>query len=167
MATADLETNDNNQTGASGGQGKRAGAADKVRQSAQDAYEAARDRTTALYGSARDRASSAGRRAADGVDANPLAAVAGGLAIGALIAAILPRSQRETDAFGPLSEQIHSRARQAFKAGQDAGLGKFEELGFSRDAARQKLSDLAAGAGEAFRASAGAAFGAARGDNED
>jgi len=158
-------------------QGRVSAAADKVRQSAADAYGAARERTGALYGSARDRAASAyestretasraGRRAADGLDANPMAAVVGGLAVGALVAALLPRTRGENQALGAFSGRLHEGARNAARAAQDAGRDKLDELGFTREAARDKLSELASGAGEAFRSSAAAAAKAVAGGDQ-
>src|SRR5688572_3927543 len=108
MTPTDLDTNREAERPRGGGdQSRFASATDKVRRSASDAYENARERTNAIYGSARQRASSAydgtreaadraRRRAADSFDANPMSAVIGGLAIGVVAAALLPRTRRET-----------------------------------------------------------------------
>lgn len=148
--------------GEDGRPGKRASGTGKTRRRAGDALEAARDRTGALYGSARERASSAyestregaaraRRRTAEQVDANPMAVLVGGLALGAIAAAFLPRTRRETEAFGGIGEQINERAREAARAAREAGREKLSELGLTREAARQKLSEVASGAGEAVR----------------
>lgn len=155
-------------------QGRMATATNKVRQSASEAYGSARERTNALYGSARERAGSAydstreaagraRRRATDTFDANPMSAVVGGLALGALAAAILPRTRRETESLGALGGRINERAREAALAARDAGRDKLEELGLTREAAKQKLSEAASTAGEAVRTSASAAAKAAKG----
>ena len=62
---------------------------------------------------ARRRAEDAKQRTARGVDANPLAAVAGGLAIGALLASLLPRTAREDKYIGPVSRTVKSTAKGA------------------------------------------------------
>lgn len=168
MASTDRDNDIRN-----GGQGRLAAATDKVRRTASDAYEAARERTSTLYGSARERASGAlestrstasraRQRTADGVDANPMAALLGGFAVGALVAAILPRSRQEAAVLGPVGSRIGERAREAARAAREAGRDKLDELGLSRDAARQKLSELASNAGEAVRSSADAALRATR-----
>lgn len=158
----------NNSTGATSGAKRSTSRTHRIQQGASEAYNAARQRTTALYGSARERASSAygstragaarvGRRTADEIDANPFAAIAGGLALGALAAALLPRTRREDERLGPIGSRINDRARDAALAARDAGREKLDELGFSREAAREKLSEIASRAGEAVRTSAKAA----------
>jgi hypothetical protein len=164
MTTAKADTNSNTggTTAAAGagdtgsrGEAQRqtgiSGAADRVRQSASEAYEAARQRTSSLYGSTREGAARAGQRAAEGIDANPMAAVVGGLAIGAAVAALLPRTRRETEMLGPIGERLTESAREAANAARDAGRSKLDEIGLSREGAKQKLSELASSAGEAIR----------------
>jgi len=165
MATTDVENETGTDQGREPSAERRPGG---VRQSASEAYEAARQRTSALYGSARERAlsayestregaSQAGRRTADGIDANPFAALIGGLAIGAAVAALLPRTRPENRALGPLGSRINDTAREAAIAARDAGRDKLDEIGLSRDGIRQRLNDFTANAGDALRSSAGAA----------
>ena len=148
-------------------QDEEAGRLAAVRTKASDAYRSARERTGAAYGSVRERAatvtegarelaSTARQTTADGIDANPVVAVIGGLALGAIAAAMLPVSRRERDALGDVGRRVNDAAREAAKAAKDAGQGKIDELGL-RDAAKQSLGDLASKAGEAARSSATAA----------
>lgn len=130
---------------------------DSARTRASTAYGAAREKTSAAYDTARNRASSAGRRTAEGVDANPVGALFGGLALGALIAAVLPRTQREQQLLGDYGRRVSDKAKEAARAAKEAGRGKLDELGLSKDAARDKLSAFASKAGEAVKTSAGAA----------
>ena len=60
-----------------------------------------RQRAIEAYDGARDSVAGAGRRATDGIDEAPLIALAGGLAAGALLAALLPRTESETRAAAP------------------------------------------------------------------
>lgn len=159
------------ETGTEGRRGVRARAGDKIdaaRTRAADAYGSARERTSAAYSSARERASSAAtsarqgasrarQKTGDGIDANPVGAVVGGLALGALIAAILPKSRREDELLGNYGRRINDTAREAARAAKEAGRGKLDELGLNQDRARQTLSDLGRKATEAARTSAGAA----------
>jgi len=87
-----------------------------ARQRAIEAYEGARD------------------RAADTLGQAPLLALAGGLAAGALIAALLPRTEAETRALRPTARRVKSTARAAYDAAKDTGSDRLEELGL--DAAR-------------------------------
>ncbi|MGP1353317.1 MAG: hypothetical protein ACTS1Z_08335 [Parasphingopyxis sp.] len=127
-----------------------------TRARAEDAYESAAARTGELYASARERAAGAGRRTADTVESNPLAALVGGLGIGMLIGALLPRTRREQELLGPYGSEITGRAREAAEAAKAVGQEKLDELGFVKDTARetaQKVMDEAkAAASEASSA---------------
>ena len=91
-----------------------------------------------LAASARDTASQARMKTADGVDANPIAALIGGLALGALAAAVLPRTRKEEELLGPVGAKINDRARTAAQSAMEAGQNKLDELGISKDSAIDK-----------------------------
>jgi hypothetical protein len=137
---------------------------------ARQAYETARDRTAAAYAAARERAGSAyegaGRRASDGIDANPVAAVVGGLAVGAIVAALLPRTRREDEMLGTVGRRLNESAREAARAAREAGRDQLDELGLSRDGLKGKLDEFTGRAVGAVKSSAGAAAGAARGKSK-
>ena len=137
-----------------------------VGEGAAEAYRAARERTATAYADARGSARDVGRRAVDGIQANPVAAVAGGLAIGALAAALLPKTRREEELLGGVGRKINDGAREAARAAREAGKTQLDELGLSRDGIRSKLDDFTGKAVGAVKASAGAATSAARGKNE-
>ena len=67
---------------------------------ATDAIDGARERAITAYDSARDTAAAAGKKAGDQLGEAPLAVIAGGIAAGAILAALLPTSRREKD-FSP------------------------------------------------------------------
>lgn len=168
--TTDIDngTDTNRRGRVSAATGKVRETASAARSKAGGAYQSARERTGAAYGSARERASSAygtaragasraTHRAADGIESNPVAALIGGFALGALIAAVLPKTRREEEVLGSTGRRLADSAREAARAARDAGTGKLDELGLNRDTAKKKLSELASQAGEAARSSAGAA----------
>lgn len=137
------------------------------------AYEVARERTDAIYKSARDRAAnalestreSAARmkaKAADGLDSNPIAAVFGGLAIGAVVAALLPRTRQENAALGRIGGKLNDGARNAAEAARNAGREKLDELGLSSDGLRERFGAFSKSAGDALRSTASAAVGSVR-----
>ena len=155
--TTTTDTSATQSTTSKGTGGSEAGGSDggrlaSVRQSAADAYEAARQRTASAYSSARQTASSAGKRTADGIDGNPMAALVGGLALGAIVGALVPATRRERELFGNVGRRMNDTARQAVVAARDAGKEKLD--GFT---------DQALGA---VRASASAAAGSVRGDGD-
>lgn len=61
-----------------------AGTLAHLRESASHAYE-----------STRESAATAAARASEGIEANPLAVLAGGIALGAILGALLPKSESE------------------------------------------------------------------------
>src|SRR3954462_15568992 len=109
------------------------------RQRAIDAYEGARDRT------------------ADTLAKAPLIALAGGIAAGALIAALLPRTDSEARLIRPTARRVKDSARAAFRAAKDTGSEKFDELGISRDKGEETIRSLFQGVTDAAKASAEAA----------
>lgn len=115
-----------------------------ARQRAIEAYEGARDRASDTLGQA------------------PLLALAGGLAAGALIAALLPRTEAETRAVGPTARRVKGTARAAYEAAKETGTEQLDELGLSRDKAEETIRNLLDGLGGAAKASADAAVEAAR-----
>ena len=90
--TTETDTNTGTDTGRTS---RIRDAASNARSKASDAYYAARERTSSAYGSARESASRARQRTSDGIDANPVAALVGGLVLGGLFAPGLPENPRE------------------------------------------------------------------------
>ena len=114
------------------------------RQRAIEAYESARDRAT------------------DTLSEAPLIAIAGGIAAGALIAALLPRSRTEERLVRPTARRVKETARAAYKAAKDTGSDRLDELGLNREKGEQTIRDLLKGVTDAARASGQAALDAAR-----
>jgi hypothetical protein len=135
---------------------------DGARERAIGAYEDARERAIEAYGSARERASAAKGKAGQGIGEAPLLALGGGLALGALIAAFLPKTQAEGKLMGPLGGRITDSARAAANAAKEAGRDKLSELNITRDAGKGAMKSLLDGLGEAARNSGQAAIGSVR-----
>jgi hypothetical protein len=102
------------------------------------------------------------RRVSEALDGYPLAVLAGGLAIGALAGAVLPRTERESELLGPIGKRLTDGATAAARAARDAGKAELDEAGVSRDAARAQINRLIDGvlsaAGSAGEAAAKAAM---------
>ena len=114
------------------------------RQRAIEAYEGARERATDTLGQA------------------PLLALAGGLAAGALIAALLPRTEAEMRLVRPTARRVKDTARAAFDAARDTGSQRLGDLGISREKGEETIRNLLNGLSDAARASADAAAQAVR-----
>ena len=102
-------------------------------------------------------ATDAARRTADAVEHNPLAIVAGGLAIGALAGALIPRSEKEKELLAPLGRTLGERARGAIQAARDAGAGELQNAGLSKDAAKDQVKSLFQGIAKAATSAGSAA----------
>jgi ElaB/YqjD/DUF883 family membrane-anchored ribosome-binding protein len=121
---------------------------------ASDAYNAARERTSAAFGSASERAGRAAERTSETIDTNPMMALAGGLALGAVLAALLPKTRKEEELLGGYGRKINETAREAARAAKEAGTGKLDELGYNRDNIKQKVDSLRSDAAEIAAAAA-------------
>lgn len=115
-----------------------------TRERAIDAYDRARERTS------------------DQIETSPLLALGGGLAIGALLAAILPNSRAERRLLGSVGGRITDTARTAADAAKEAGREKLAELNITADAGKSAVQSLVDGVSEAAKSSSQAAVKAVR-----
>jgi len=124
-----------------------------AREATQAAYESGRAKATEALATGKAKASDAYASAQKGVKTakdktakqmqdNPLAFLVGGVALGALVGALLPRTQRETKALGATSKKIGETASAAAKAAKDAGQEKLNALGVTTDAAKTQVSQI-------------------------
>jgi len=109
-----------------------------VRDRAARAYEAARERTASAYETARSRAGEVTRQASEQMTVYPVAAVIGGFLVGAIAAALLPRTERETRLLGDTGKRLTGAAREAAQRGIETGKAQIGEL---RANAAQKVSE--------------------------
>lgn len=134
----------------------------KAAQGSEENRSSPRQRAIEAYGNARERVSGAGRRAGEALDEAPLIALAAGLAAGAAIAAILPRSRSEDRLLRPMTNRARETARTAVQAAKDAGQGRLDELGLTREKGSDALRSIFEGISDAARASGEAALGTVR-----
>ncbi len=80
--------------------------------------------------------------AAKAVEANPLAVVAGGIALGVAIGALLPRSKRETELLGPTGKKLNKAAADAAGAARDAAKAELVALPLSKQAVRDQAGKV-------------------------
>ena len=121
-----------------------------------------RQRAIEAYGNARDRVGNAGRRAGETLEEAPLIMLAAGLAAGAAIAALLPRSRTEDRMLRPVTDRARETARNAVQAAKDAGQDRLDELGLTRQKGSDAIRSIIEGASDAAKASAQAALGTVR-----
>ena len=127
-----------------------------------DNRDGIRQRAIEAYDGARDSVAGAGRRATESIDEAPLIALAGGLAAGALLAALLPRTRTEAELVRPAADRLTDTARAAAAAAKEAGQSRLSELGLTPEKGREALRSIFEGASDAAKTSAQAALSAAR-----
>src|SRR5260221_7050719 len=124
-------------------------------QTRPQAENSPRQRAVRAYDNARGRAT-------DTLGQAPLLALAGGIAAGALIAALLPRTEAETRLVRPTARRVKDGAKAAVDAARSTGKQRFQDLGFTREQGEKQLNNLLEGLRETAKASADAALHAVR-----
>lgn len=141
---------------------KRTPDLNQIKDRASEAYDNAREKAIDAYDAAREKATETGAKARDGIDKSPLLALGGGLALGALIAALLPKTKAEDKLVGDTGRKITNTARNAASAAKSAGQEKLAELNITKDAGANAFQSLLKGLGDAAKSSGQAAIGTVR-----
>ena len=131
---------------------------------AGESLDNAREAAIDAYDTAREQAAQARKQATKSVGDNPLVALGGGLALGAIVAALLPTTRRERDLVGPYADRIRDKATDAVGAAKDAGNARLGELGLTKTAGKDIIKQIIDGATDAVRASAKAAASSVKGE---
>ncbi|MGT2512990.1 hypothetical protein ACVOMT_00880 [Sphingomonas panni] len=111
---------------------------DKAAATAHATSDAAHDAAQRASEVAHDAA----KRASDTIEANPLAVLAGGLALGAVVGALLPRTAQETKALSPLGKKLSAAATAAAATARDVGKEQLAAALPSKDGAKEQLRSV-------------------------
>ncbi len=133
-----------------------------AREQAAKAYESGREAAARGVNTSKDLATKALIRSGDSIDKNPLAIVLGGIAIGAIVGALIPRTEREVKLMGKTGKKLNKKAKKMAEAAKDAGKTKIDTLGLNGDAIRDQFRGLVSKASEAVKAAGQAATEAAK-----
>jgi ElaB/YqjD/DUF883 family membrane-anchored ribosome-binding protein len=136
---------------------KAESAAKTARSKAKETSAKARDSANQARKTAEENARKAARTTVESVDRNPLAAVAGGIAIGAIIAALLPRTAREDKVAGEFGRKVRSTAKKAASNARETAKEQLDALGVNADSAKGSLRTLAEKISEAATSAGSAA----------
>ncbi len=120
----------------------------KGKSKAESAVETSKARATKAAKATQASARKAKAATSDGISRNPLAAVAGGLVLGAIAAALLPHTRREDRLVGKVGKNVRSKAGDAAKVARKTAMEKLDTLGINADSARGQIRDLASKLGE-------------------
>jgi hypothetical protein len=99
-----------------------------------------RDRSLATVPS---RDSDLRQRAGDALSEAPLVALGAGIAVGALLATLIPIGRRERELLSRYGSRVTDAARDAAYAARKAGSEKLRELGLTPDSLADKASEAA------------------------
>ncbi|MEG3086509.1 hypothetical protein [Sphingomonas sp. PB4P5] len=111
---------------------------------------------------ARDSARDAADRTAKAIDANPLPALVGGVVIGALAGALVPRSRREAELLAPVGRKLRATTTDAVQSAKTTGLAELGALGLSKGALSEQGGKLVGGILTALATAGSAAITASR-----
>jgi ElaB/YqjD/DUF883 family membrane-anchored ribosome-binding protein len=136
-----------------------------ARQKASVAIAKGKNAAAAGVAQSRDIARQAKTTTSDSIDKNPLAIVLGGIAIGAIVGALLPRTESETKVLGKAGKKLNKKARKMAEAAKAAGVGQADMLGLNGEAVRAQFRELVSKAAVAVKAAGQAATEAAKEKN--
>lgn len=92
------------------------------------------------------------QQAVEQIENNPLALVAGGVALGVVVGALLPRAARERELLAPVGKRIAEGASAAATAARESGKAEIDALLPGGDVAREQIGKII---GSAFSAAKG------------
>ncbi|MDT8758055.1 hypothetical protein MZO42_05040 [Sphingomonas psychrotolerans] len=87
-------------------------------------------------------ASERARQTVEGIGDNPVALLAGGVALGVLVGVLLPRAAKERELLDPLGRTLAQRATAAAQAAKEAGRQEIESLVPDRNATKERVTAL-------------------------
>jgi ElaB/YqjD/DUF883 family membrane-anchored ribosome-binding protein len=133
-----------------------------ARQKASVAFEKGKDAAVTGVEQSKVIARQAKAKTIESVDKSPLAIILGGIAIGAIVGALLPRTERETKVLGKAGKKLNKKARKIAEAAKVAGMNQVDTLGLNGEAMRAQFRELVSKAALAVKAAGQAATEAAK-----
>ncbi len=79
-------------------------------------------------GAAREKVSNLGSTASQRIDSSPLMALGAGAALGAVLGAVLPRSEKERQLLAPVGAKLAEAGTGAIDRARETGKQKFDEM---------------------------------------
>lgn len=122
------------------------------------AVVAVRDAASKAVAVTSETARTVADKAVAGVQANPVAVLGGGVALGIVVGALTPRSAAERKMLHAVGKRLNDTASGALDAARDTAKAEFDVLGLSRAAARDQVGKLLGGVVKALAAAGAAAL---------
>lgn len=133
-----------------------------AKKKAGEVYSSSKDAAARGAENSKQMARNAQQKSSEAIDTNPLVSVAGGLALGAIIGALLPTTQRERKLMGETGKKINNRASAAINAAKEAGRERMSEVGLNAEQAKVQVKNIVDKASETAKAASQAAKDAAK-----
>ena len=111
---------------------------DTVRETASKVYHDAGDKASEVLEVSREKT----KRVVNNLEYNPLVILVGGIAVGALDVALIPRYARDKELLAPVGKRLSETLVAATAAAKDAGRSELGELGLTKDNARDQAKGL-------------------------
>ncbi|WP_294190259.1 hypothetical protein [uncultured Sphingomonas sp.] len=108
----------------------------------RESLDTAKSAVTEAVETTREKTRELAHQTAHAAETNPLAIVAGGIALGALVGAIVPRSAKEKELLAPVGKRLGATAVAAFAAARDSGKSELQNIGFTKGAAKDQVKTL-------------------------
>lgn len=108
----------------------------------RDGLDSAKSAVSDAVDTTREKTREFAQQTVHAAEANPLAVVAGGLALGALVGAVVPRSQKERDLLAPVGKRLGATAVAAVAAARESGKSEFQNIGLTKGAAKDQVKTL-------------------------
>ena len=118
--------------------------ADTARERGGELVASGREKVSHGVDVTREKARAAADKGQETFENNPLAVVAGGLVLGAIVAALLPTSEKERSTLGGAGHKLKDRVQSAANAAKESGAAKLKETGLNADAVKGQFGDLLA-----------------------
>lgn len=92
------------------------------------AYESSNQGGTGRRAAAREKVSNLGTTTSQKIEESPLIALGAGVALGAVLGAVLPVSRKEKELLQPVGSKLHDAGLGAVDRARDMGKQKFDEV---------------------------------------
>jgi len=86
------------------------------------------DTTTTSYDDGEGRLDNLSRTASDQIDNSPLIALGAGVALGAVLGAVLPASRKERELLQPIGAKLNNAGGGAIERGREMAKQRFDEM---------------------------------------
>lgn len=113
-----------------------------ARNKARNALDASKSAAGKTVETSKRISSNAKAKTGETIETSPLAMVACGVAIGAIVAALLPKSEREKKVLGGAGRKLNDTAKIAVKAAKSAGAAHMVDVGLNSETLREQAKDI-------------------------